>query len=114
MYLPYAQRPERGFFLVVHTAADPLAASEAVRSAVRRLDAGLPLANVTTMERLVAAGTRERRAAGAALAGFSAAAVLLAALGLYALVAHAARDRTSEIGARNASRIDAVTALRSE
>jgi predicted permease len=100
MYLPYAQRPELELFLVVRTAADPIALQDALRSAVRGADADLPVFDVTTMERVVAANTKERRAARSALGGFSAAALALAALGLYALLAQAVRERVPEIGVR--------------
>jgi putative ABC transport system permease protein len=101
IYVPYAQRPEHRIFLVAHTAArDPLSALPVLRSAIREVDADQPLFGATTLERLVSEDSRERRAARAALAGFSVAAVLLATLGLYALLAQAARERVQEIGVR--------------
>lgn len=111
IYVPYAQRPESGIFLVVQAAGDALSALPALRGAVGSLDAELPLYNVTTMERLVSDNTRERRAARTALGGFAAAAVLLAALGLYALLAQTVRERVPEIGVRvalGAERADVV------
>jgi predicted permease len=102
MYMPYAQRAERGLFLVARTAADPRAWHETLRAAVRAVDPELPLHNVATLQRLVADDTRERRAARAALSGFAAAALALAALGLYALLAQTARERVPEIGLRMA------------
>ena len=100
MYVPYAQRPERRLFLAVRTAADPLAWHEALRAAVREVDPDLPLQDVTTMERLVRRDTGARRAARWALGGFAAAALALTALGLYALLAQAARERVPEVGVR--------------
>ena len=111
MYVPYAQRPTSGVFLVVRTEGDPLAALPLLRSAVRDVDAELPVYNVTTMERLTADDTRDRRAARTALTGFAAAAVLLAALGVYALLAQTVRERVPEIGVRmtlGARRADVV------
>jgi predicted permease len=101
LYVPYAQRPLSGVFLVVRTlSSDPVSALPVLRAAVRDVDAELPVYDVTTMRRLEAKDTRERRAARAALAGFATAALLLAALGLYALLARAVRERVPEIGVR--------------
>jgi predicted permease len=100
MYVPYAQRPERRLFLAVRTAVDPLAWHEALRAAVHEVDPDLPLQEVTTMERLVRRDTSARRAARWALGGFAAAALALTALGLYALLAQAARERVPEVGVR--------------
>ncbi|HUL78763.1 MAG TPA: ABC transporter permease [Vicinamibacteria bacterium] len=102
VYVPYAQRPTSGVFLVVRTGGDPLAALPLLRSVVNAEDPALPVYDATTMERLEANDTRDRRAARTALGGFAGAAVLLAALGLYALVAQAARQRVPEIGVRMA------------
>jgi predicted permease len=102
LYVPYAQRPLSGVFLVVRTPSEPVSALPLLRAAVRDVDAELPVYDVTTMRRLEAKDTRERRAARAALAGFATAALLLAALGLYALLARAVRERVPEIGVRMA------------
>jgi putative ABC transport system permease protein len=100
LYTPYAQRRTSGLFLVVRTAGDARSALPVLRAAVHAADEGLPLFDVTTMERLVEDDTQGRRAAGTALAGFAAAAVALAALGLYGLLAQTVRERVPEIGVR--------------
>jgi putative ABC transport system permease protein len=100
VYVPYAQRPTLGVFLALHTEGDALAALPLLRSSLRDVDAELPLYGVTSMERLRADDMRERRAARAALGGFAAAALLLAALGLYALLAQTVRERVPEIALR--------------
>jgi predicted permease len=100
IYTPYAQRPEAGMFLVVRTEAEPAAALPALRAAVHGVDGDLPLFNVTTMQRVTAAHTRDRRAATAAIGAFAGSAVLLVALGLYGLLGQVVRDRVPEIGVR--------------
>jgi predicted permease len=100
IYFPYAQRPARGFFLVAHTTGDPLAALLEIRHAVRLADATLPLYNATTLARLEAVDTRDRRTARTALTAFAIAAMLLAALGMYGLLAQVVRERVPEMGVR--------------
>ena len=100
LYFPFAQRPARGFFLVARTTGDPLAALPEIRSAVRMVDPNLPLYNATTMARLERVDTRDRRTARTALTAFAVAAMLLAALGVYGLLAQVVRERVPEMGVR--------------
>jgi predicted permease len=100
LYFPFAQRPSRGFYLVARTEGDPLTALPEIRSAVRLVDPSLPIYNATTMDRLESADTRDRRTARTALAAFAIAAMLLAALGVYGLLAQVVRERVPEMGVR--------------
>jgi putative ABC transport system permease protein len=100
LYFPYTQRAERGFFLVARVPGDPLSAVPEIRNAVREADKNLPLFNATTMEQLERANTRDRRTARTALAAFAIGAMLLAALGVYGLLAQVVRERVPEIGVR--------------
>jgi predicted permease len=102
LYLPMAQRPVAGMSLVVRAEGDPWATLGMLRSAVRAVDADLPLYGVATLEHLTFEDTRGRRAARTALSGFALAALALAGLGLYGLLAQAVRERNGEIGVRMA------------
>ena len=100
LYMPYAQRSTSGLFVVIRHAGPPLAMVSELRAAVRNLDPGQPIYNVNTIEALRSASTRNRRIAGTALTVFSAAAVFVACLGLYGLIAQSVRYRRREIGVR--------------
>jgi predicted permease len=100
IYVSYAQRPSAGLFVVARHSGPPLAMVPEMRTAVRALDAALPIYNVNSVGALRAANTRNRRIAGTALTVFSAAAVVVACLGLYGVIAQSVRQRRREIGVR--------------
>jgi len=102
IYIPLAQRPENTVFFVARSSGDAMAVLPALHSAVRAADPELPLFDVTTMSRLALDDTRDRRVVSWALGGFAGAAVFLAALGLYGLLAQAVRERLPEVGLRMA------------
>jgi predicted permease len=102
LYVPYGQRSTGGLFVVVRRPGEAASALPDVRAVVRELDPDLPIYNATTMADLQAKDTRDRRIVRSALVGFAAAALLLAALGLYGLLSQMVRDRVPEIGVRMA------------
>jgi putative ABC transport system permease protein len=102
IYVPYAQRPTGGLFLITRTSVAPLDTVADLRAAVKAVDPDLPVYGITTLESLATNTTSDRRAVRTALTGFATAAVLLVALGLYGLLAQVVRERVPEIGVRMA------------
>ncbi|MCI0567423.1 MAG: ABC transporter permease [Acidobacteria bacterium] len=101
-YEPYLQVPWSGTYLVVRSPSDPRRLARAVRQAVASLDPNLAVAEVHTMEDLMAASLATPRFLTILLTLFGSTAVLLAGVGLYGVVSYRVALRTNEIGIRMA------------
>jgi putative ABC transport system permease protein len=101
-YMPFAQDPPGDFTIALRTAVEPSSLRSAVEATVASISRDMPVSLMRTMEEVLDASIARQRMALIVLGVFALVALVLAASGLYGLVAHSVIERTHEIGVRMA------------